>query len=109
LHVDDRESGAVALLMGQERDSLWSASFAARHSAGFEVDIACRLNSDRVVGSTYVVLTADDVGSVTVRGLDDSTSNRTIPGDGARRLHVDPRDVPASFPATVRWRYALEC
>jgi hypothetical protein len=57
LHIEEREAGCVALLVGRGGKSHWSASFEFDRGGALVVDTACRIHAPAPwLGSTYGIL-----------------------------------------------------
>jgi hypothetical protein len=108
LQIEDRQDGCVALLVGQEVDRHWSASFQVRKAGhGFDADVACRIRSRLPLGSTYEVLTDPGRDAVALRAFDGETRCRLHAIDNRRLWQIEPVVSHSEVPATIRWRYIV--
>jgi hypothetical protein len=108
LQIEDRHDISVALLVGQEEDRHWSASFQIWQAGhGFEVDVACRVRSQMTLGSTYEVLTDPGRNVVGLREFDGETRCRLLAIDNRRLWQIEPAVLHSEVPATIRWRYIV--
>lgn len=125
-HIEQRDAGPVALLVGMSGSSHWSAAVAHRGDGGLDFDLACRVVAiPGFLGSTYRL--APHVCRQSPR--DEGTRPRTLTlamhqrplvrmtaADGSTLVQLDDGTLriapvgpsPAAAPATIRWRYAIQ-
>jgi len=108
LHVEDRPTGRVLLLVGMGGRTHWSAAVeAAADGRSIEFDVAARVHESPVrLGSEYAASGEPDLhrgsGKRTARVRPTGSSNS---GDRDGRIVVA---LPSKVPATVSWRYVVE-
>lgn len=131
LHVEQREQGPLALLVGMSGTSHWSASAErAPERAALLFDIACRVKQppERLHSSYHLrnVVTAERQADGLLLQLADSSlrivaqalpveeegsasaGQVELPADGSPVTIGPSLPVTWSLPATVRWRYRFE-
>jgi hypothetical protein len=106
LHVEQRGSGTVALLVGRGGTSHWSASVEGLlDDRGFLFDIACRISRKPAqIGSRYRLLVSNAEHSIAVCVEPDEATATAVSNEG---WWIVPVEEAESLPSTVRWRYQL--
>jgi hypothetical protein len=110
LHIEHREAGPVALLVGKSGTSHWSASVELLDSrTGFQIDIACRVQTaPGRLGSVYQVAGSPDWSLVKVAAPQQQAICNLIEQHRSKSWHVRPFiDSSCGFPCTIRWRYTI--
>jgi hypothetical protein len=105
LHIEQRLSGPVALLVGQAGSSHWSASVETDPSrSGLVYDVACRITqrADRI-GTSYRTLQPDANSLISLAAL---SSDPSVSAGGQTDWTICPAQ-PRELPATTQWRYSI--
>lgn len=105
LSIEQRATGAVALLVGMAGSSHWSMSVEAHAESGqMKFDVACRAaSSTDWLGSIYRLVDKESLGHVRIR----STLGRL--GDGAaEEIVLQPDTSVATKSPSRRWAYVIE-
>jgi hypothetical protein len=109
LHVEHRDTGPVALLVGRSGTSHWSASIEPLASrAVVQFDIACRIHGlPGSLGSSYQVASFAHQPIIRVSAPQQQADCQFIEGPELNFWHIRPTaDCPA-YPCTIRWRYTI--
>ncbi len=119
VHIESRDSGQVALLMGMAGGSHWSASIESSLDGALIFDIACRVSGEAGdLGSAYKTapgirfdpLKAQLVGASGTCAIEfDSPQNgpSNLEPQGAEQFRIKVATPQIRSPATIRWRYSL--
>jgi hypothetical protein len=102
VHVESRSGGiVVALAVGMAGRSHWSAAFELDPNLQrIACDVACRVTvAAERLGSVYRV---SPLAGWSVSPHDDAVLNAE-----GEQIAIQPRECPATAPATIRWRYQL--
>jgi hypothetical protein len=104
LHIEQRETGAVALLVGKSGTSHWSVSVeAVIAQAAFEFDIACRVQRlPSWLGSVYRTATSHTSVEILTRAHE-AIREQSRPTE----LRIRPAEFAVAYPSTIRWRYRV--
>jgi hypothetical protein len=111
VHIEHRETGPVALLVGKSGTSHWSASIEpVALPIAFQFDIACRVQCPPGrLGSIYQVAGGSDRSIVKVAApQQQATCDLIEQNKGINSWHIRPViDSSCEFPCTIRWRYTI--
>jgi hypothetical protein len=109
LHIEHRETGSVALLVGKSGTSHWSASvelLAARSAMHF--DIACRVHSPpQHLGTVYRCARSSSRPTVQVAALPQDAICEFVEHQEMSSWHICPFAASSEYPCTIRWRYTI--
>jgi hypothetical protein len=109
LHIEHRETGSVALLVGKSGTSHWSASvelLAARLAMQF--DIACRVQAPpQHLGTVYRCADRSSRPTVQVAALPQDAICEFVELQEISSWHIQPFSAPSHYPCTIRWRYTI--
>jgi hypothetical protein len=105
IHIEERSTARVALLVGKSGTSHWSVSvepIAARRAFAF--DIACRIHrSPQWLGSVYRAI-AGRPPPIDIAPLPCETICHNEPPNQWR---IRPVEFAPQRPSTIRWRYSI--
>jgi hypothetical protein len=107
--IDGRD---VLLGVGRAGKCHWSVSVETVEidsAAAFRFDIACRCpEPPQWLGSTYQASpdAADQAGTASLLAVQ-AQEDTALTSNGPQQITIQPTVMPRSWPATVRWRYAI--
>jgi hypothetical protein len=105
LHIEPREAGPVALLVGKSGTSHWSVSIEAVITrAAFEFDIACRVHClPSWLGNVYRITTAHPASVEIAVRAHEAIREQARPDE----WRIRPCEFADAPPSTIRWRYRV--
>jgi hypothetical protein len=110
LHIEERPTGLVALLVGKSGTSHWSASIESAGSLdALQFDLACRTQGPPAqLGSEYQIAGSSDGSIVKVAALAEQTNCELIEQQECRFWRIRPHIASScGYPCTIRWRYTI--
>ena len=109
LHIEHRNTGPIALLVGKAGTSHWSASIEPLpHQAGFQFDIACRVQQlPQRLGSDYRPAKCPAKPMIRVTTTSQETICEWVRHEHSNVWRIRPVEATAEYPSTIRWRYTI--